>query len=264
MKARTRTTRWLTVALLFGFLAAVGLTLARHHFVRTLAAHVTAPPTHAAVQPPDVTLVPATHPGHSGAAPAGTRHYRVALDTYSNSQAPAARGHSDPQSRAGTAGGTGRSSETAGPTGDPIGATQPRVNPLVVAETGSPPHAAAGDFAYNGYVPLDCELPAGCGVTAGTGHVSRQPWGTSAGVPSVHYSQGPNSGEDDSGSQTSDGDPLPNDNKPLTDPPGQNSGPGSTPVAAAPELAPATLAGAITLLLGSLAVLRGRRARATR
>jgi hypothetical protein len=89
-------------------------------------------------------------------------------------------------------------------------------------------------------------------------------------VPSLHNSQGSNS-SDDSGSQGTDGTPQGNDGTPqsndtgqVADPPGQKSDVliSKPPVASAPELDPATLAAAVTLLLGSLAVLRGRRARA--
>lgn len=260
MKATKRTTRWLLIALLFGFLAVTGLTLAHRHGVRTLAkVNDTALPTHTNVAQRPLAALIAPTGGNLIPPPAGTPGRMIG--TYSNSHAPSPGGRSGLPSNAATAIGTAWSNEAADPAERPVGATQP-TGRTVTPNNGHPQPAGAGDFAYDGYAPLDCELPAGCGVTPGTGHVGRQPSGTSAGLPSVHDSQGSDSGDDGSGPQTHDGGPHTTDTGQVSDAPGQNSGPGSKPVAAAPELDPATLAGAVTLLLGSLAVLRGRRARA--
>jgi hypothetical protein len=75
----------------------------------------------------------------------------------------------------------------------------------------------------------------------------------------------PNSGSDAQSPPPNNDSPPANDSgqNPLgSTPPNQQSDP---PPASAPELDAATLAGAVTLLLGALAILRGRRpARASR
>ena len=95
MKARTRKSRWLLIALLFGFLAAVGLTLARHHGAPTVAmAHgVTTP--HAVTPQPPLPLSASIGGEHTFAAPAGGRPDDVTPN--STSSVPAYRLSSNAQ-----------------------------------------------------------------------------------------------------------------------------------------------------------------------
>lgn len=268
MKARTKKTRWLLIALLFGLLVAAGLTLTRHHGVRMITAsnEVVAPKATA-------SLLAANGGTHAPAFPVGTAsNDEVVAGTYSNSQQPHHTGYSDSQSDTPTRGGIGLSNQAAGPSDGSNGGSQPQSNRPSTSGAGNTPQTVGSVLAYNGYAPLDCGLPAGCGANGangGAGQVTRQPSGTSGGAPFTRDSQG---------GQTDDGSPPPNNNtNPQTsqtndtgqgqDPPGGTDPPdgGSTPpVASAPELDPATLAGAVTLLLGSLAVLHRRRVRVTR
>ncbi|HVS76538.1 MAG TPA: hypothetical protein VHE11_06355 [Steroidobacteraceae bacterium] len=122
----------------------------------------------------------------------------------------------------------------------------------------SPPRQGAGDFAYDGYAPLDCELPAGCGASGAEVNMIRTPSGTSGETPSAHNT---GSSQQTGGSGTQSNPDPTSDNTPPgngSDDPPQHSDP---PVASAPELDPATLAGAATLLLGALAIVSGRRRR---
>ena len=238
MKARTKKTRWLLITLLFGLLAAAGLTLTLRHGAWNFAkANGGAAPPHPAVQQPHTALLAATGAKHVFTAPAGAGRRWVVYSPYSNSQAPVAPGHSDSQPNTASSAGAAWSGHSS--TSESIGGTQPQVNHPVTSNTGHLPPNGASELAYNDYAPLDCELPAGCGATAGgTEYVSRQPSGTSGTVPSLRNS---NDGAS----------PPPSDPQPKIIP--------------APELDPATLAVAATLLLGSLAVLRRRRpARASR
>jgi len=274
MKARTKKTRWLLIALLFGLLAAGGLTFMRHHGVRPITAgHEAAAPQQPAL--PHVALLAANNGTRAPVYPAGAAadsNDEVVVGTDSNSQPPHQSGHSDAQSDTSTGGGIGVSNQVAGPAGASNGGSQSQSNQPSTSATGNAPQSVGNVLAYNGYAPLDCELPAGCGANGangGTGHVTRQPSGTSGGAPFARDSQG---------GQTDDGSPPPNNStNPQTnqtndtgqgqDPPGGTDPPGGgskPPVASAPELDPATLAGAVTLLLGSLAVLHRRRARVTR
>lgn len=244
MKARTRKTRWLLIALLFGLLAAAGLTFTRHHARTFVAANV--PPAPRVVLPqPHAVLLASIGGKHTLWTPAGALPDDGATaQAYSNNQQPP-QTHSGAPSNTSTATSAARSSAAAVSAGTSSTAAQPSNQPATAA--GNLPQPGAGEYAYNGYVPLDCELPAGCGAAQSTAIVSRQPSGTSGGTPGAH----------DSGS-------VPGDGSGNNDPPNnnQNSDPPSKtdpPVAAAPELDPATLAGAVTLLLGSLAVLRSRR-----
>ena len=235
MKARTKTTRWLLLASLFGLLAAAGLTITRYYAEPTFAkANDTARPPHTVLQQLHAALRAAVGATPLFTAPAH-RHW-AGYGTYSNTPA---HGVID------RAGGTGSSNQTVASAGDPVVGTQPRSHRPVASNTSPAPQPGAGDYAYNGYPTLDCGLPAGCGAAAGGTYVIRQISGTAT-MPSVH-----NSGA----TSDNDGSNPPGDN-PASDPPGQGAQP---PVASAPELDPATLAGAVTLLLGALAVLRGRR-----
>ena len=232
--------RWLAVALLFGLMTAAGLALTYHHGVPTLVkADDAAAPAHA-VPLPHASVISAT----AGTHPITPHVFGAGAGSYSNSRTPAAGtspsgSHSNPATT-----GTDGSSRAAEPTADAIGAPQPQSHPA--PSTASPvPQPGAGEYAGQFDPPLDCELPAGCGVPRSVGYVIPQTSGTSGGLPAAHNS---NSGQDPPGQGSN--------------PPGNGADP---PAVSAPELDPATLAGAITLLLGSLALLRGRRrARAIR
>lgn len=249
MKAKTKKTRWLLIALLVGFLAAAGLALSGHHGAPTVAkAKGATPPTHAVLAQPHANLVAAIGAKHAFWAPAGARPGDGPTeDTYSNSQAPLLTGHSGAPTNTPTAIAGGWSHVAAGSAAASNNGTQPPSNHP--SATGHAPKDGAGEFAYNGYAPLDCELPAGCGGARGISTLAYQPSSTSGGMPGVH----------NSGTTT---------DNPNSGTPGQNTVPPSdplrSPVASAPELDSATLAGALTLLLGSLAVLLSRRVRATR
>jgi hypothetical protein len=233
MKARNKKTRWLLINLLFGLLAAAGLILTHHsgvRYVTTVSQPV--PSKHAIVQQRHAALPAATGGRQTLTAPVGTPPVHELVDgAYSDATTPAT--------------GTG-----AAPVGGTSAGTQQQTNSPSSAATSPAPQNGAGEVAYNGYIPLDCGLPAGCGVRGNTGYVTRQPSLTGGTVHVAHNSQG--------SSAPNDG---PNDPGQGSDPPGSGSNPS---VAAAPELDPATLAGAVTLLLGALAVLRGRRVRVAR
>lgn len=240
MKARTKKIRWLLITLLFGLLAAAGLTLALRHGDRIFAeADGVAAPTHTVVQQPHTALVAVTGAEDVLTAPAGAGRHWVVYGPYSNSRATLAPGHSGSPSNTASSADTAGAGHTTPTGGDTTDGFQPPSNHPVTSNTGHLPPNGSGELAYNGYAPLDCELPAGCGATgAGTRYVSRQPSGTSGTVPSLR-------------NWNDDANPPPSDPQPK--------------VITAPELDPATLAAAVTLLLGSLAVLRRRRpARATR
>jgi nicotinate-nucleotide--dimethylbenzimidazole phosphoribosyltransferase len=265
MKARTKSTRWLLLTLLVGLMAAAGLALTWHHATPALAkANPLAPPAHTAVKPPQAALVASTGTPH-GATP---RFHGVATSSYSSSELPdPIKSRSDSHSDASTGNsGGGWGNHAAEQTDDSTGAPQPQIHPAT-ADTRPVPLAGSGDYAYQGYAPLGCEVPAGCGAVGDTGYVTRQTSGTSGGLglPTVHNSQGPSSGDDDSTPPPNNSGPQNNDsgqNPPGTGTPGQKSDP---PAVSAPELDAGTLGGAVTLLLGALAITRGRRpARVTR
>jgi len=254
MKARTKTIRWLVVALLFGLVAAAGLALTYHHRVATLAnATAVAPPAHTVLQPHAALLAAA-----GGAQSVPPEVPWTAESSYSNSQPPGTTTtRPDSHSNASAGNGGGSSSPSNDSTPGPVGAPQPQNHPAT-ADTNHVPQAGAGDFANQIYAPLGCALPAGCGAVGG--YVTRQTSGTSGGLPAVHNSQGSNSGNDGS-PPPGNGSPQTNDS--VQNPPEQGSNPpgkgSDPPTVSAPELDPATLAGALTLLLGALAILRGRR-----
>lgn len=271
MKARTRKTRWLLITLLLGFLAAAGVTFVLHqHPGRLLvSANGIVPPDDTPVQSTDTAssvFVGDEEPAQTPTT-AGSDHY-IARGKYSNSTQPDAANDSyTPSSTSGGANSAGTNQPTDS-TSDSSGGTQPQTRgPSSTTDTTTPPQATGtGEYANGGYLPDGCGLPAGCG---GGGSEIVQSSGTSGGTPSLHNSQGSGPPTDNSDPQTDNSNP-PTDN---SDPPGQGSGnPGqkSNPpspgpdssVAAAPELDPATLAGALTLLLGSLAIVRSRRVRA--
>lgn len=236
MKARNKKTRWALICLLFGLLAATGLILTRHGDVRFVtAAGQPVAPKHNLMAQPHAPLVAATGGTRTLEALVGTPAGHEAADgTYSNNPQAHVTGHVDSSSAATTAPGAGPENAVGGASGD---------NGHPAMSAAGPTRPQDGRYAYNGYVPLDCGLPAGCGEVD-TGHVTHQPSLTVGTVPVAHNSQGsisPGEGPNDPG-QGSDPPPGPD-----------------TSVAAAPELDPATLAGAITLLLGALAILRGRR-----
>jgi hypothetical protein len=249
MKARNKKTRWLLISLLFGLLAAAGLILTQHSGVR----YVTTvsqpmPSKHAIVRRLHAALLAATGGKQTLTAPAGTPPVQELVDgAYSDGAQPQATGHSNSSSNDPTTPATGTG---APPFGGTSAGTPRQTNSPSSAAASPAPQGGAGEVAYNGYIPLDCGVPAGCGAGGNTGSVTRQPSLTGSTVPVAHNSQGssaPNDGPDDPGQGS--------------DPPG--SGPNPS-VAAAPELDPATLAGAVTLLLGALAILRGRRVRVAR
>ncbi len=251
MKARNNKTRWLLIALLFGFLAAVGLTLVHHHGYRNVAEAIQAPvPAPAALQQPGAPIVAAAGEKQTLRVPAAIGAADDSADIAdSNSQQPPTGGHSAATANTST-GNAGVDSDGAS------GETPPPSNHSATPAAAQPQSLANG-YAYNGAALLDCELPAGCGANGGTAvTVIRQSSGTSGGVTQVHDSTPT---DNDSNPQTNDGgNPPPgNNDQPPGDPPGHT-------VSSAPELDPATLAGAVTLLLGALAVLRSRRVRVTR
>lgn len=249
MKARNKKTRWLLLSLLFGLLAAAGLILTHHSGVRYgTTVSQPAPSKHAIVPQLHAALLAATGGRQTLTAPVGTLPVHELVDgAYSDGAQPQTTGHSNSSSNDATTPATGTG---AAPVGGTSAGTQQQTNSPSGAATTPAPQDGAGQVAYNGYIPLDCGLPAGCGVGGNAGYVARQPSLTAGAVPFAHNSQGSNTPNDG-----------PNDPGQGSDPPG----PGPNPsVAAAPELDPATLAGAVTLLLGALAVLRGRRVRVSR
>jgi hypothetical protein len=259
MKARNKKTRWLLLALLFGILAVAGLTLTRHHGAPSIAkANDTTAPRHTLLQQPVAALLAGIGGKHAPWAPAGA----------GRDEEPVASPHSR------VTGPSGSPPHTSN--ADPVGAssvgTQPRSNPPATSATNHLPQNGAGEFVYDGYAPLDCELPAGCGASGGTtGSVSHPPAETSGVLPFAHNPQGSTPSDGSNPPPNSGSNPPPNNSNnsgqgsgspgQKTNPPSQGPNP---PVASAPELDPATLAGAVTLLLGSLAVIRSRRVRATR
>lgn len=257
MKARTKTTRWLLIALLFGLLAATGLTLTLHHGAVQLAkVHDTAAPHPApsSILPTAIGTATQTLTASVGAGP----DREVVDNTDVTSPPPRTTGGETNTSKTSASPDTAWSNHSNGPAADGDGGGRQGNAPSPTSTPGAPAQNGAGDYAYNSYAPLDCELPAGCGVPGGTGYVSRLPSGASGEVP-THDSASPTT--DGSGAQTNntgDGDPPPGNSDTG------NSDPGTPKVHSAPELDPATLAGAVTLLLGALAILRSRRARATR
>jgi hypothetical protein len=250
MKAGIKNTRWLLIALLFGFVAIAGLTLVHHHGSAVVAqTDRSAAPGHAGLQQPNTALLVASS-GQPTLRPSGAMGlYRAALASANSNggQAHSTGGSGAPANSAGTS----PSNQPAAPAGSGD-ATSIQANRPTTPAASHLPQQLGNGFAYNGYALLDCELPAGCGASGGAGYGSHQPSGTSGGQPLAHDSQGsspPDNGSvppanDDSNPPTVKSDPI---------------DPGSKPVASAPELNSAALAGAITLLLGSLAVVRSRR-----
>ena len=245
MKARNNKSRWLLISLLFGLLAAAGLILTHHAHVRFVTTASQPVPAKRVIAQLHAALLAATGRGRTLTAPVGTPRGHEPVDSAaSNDPQPLVTGHSDSPSNATTLPGVGSQTVPVGGTSD---GTPQSHQPATSAAGPTAPQD--GQYAYNGYIPLDCGLPAGCGGV-NTAYVTRQPSLTAGTVPVAHNSQGSTPGSDG-----------PSDPGPGSDPPG----PGPNPsVAAAPELDPATLAGAITLLLGALAVLRGRRVRVSR
>lgn len=248
MKARIKTTRWLLISLLFGLLAAAGMILTHHsgvRFVTTASQPVS--PKHIVMQKLHAALLAATGGKLTLATPVGTSPHHGLIDRR-NSGDPQSQvtDHSDASSNVATTSG-------AGPQIAPVsnsGNGTPAGNAPATSASSPTAQGDPGLYASNGYIPEECGLPAGCGGGGNASSVTHPPSLTVGNVPVAHNSQDstpPNDGPSDPGQGS--------------DPPG--SGPNS-PVAAAPELDPATLGGAITLLLGSLAVLRGRRVRVAR
>ena len=263
MKARTKTTRWLAIAFLFGLIATAGLTLAHRGAPSLSKATESAAPVRTVLQLPH--LAPALIASTGGPDALTPRAHRFVGSSYTNSQAATAAAlRSDSQSDAPT-GNTAWSNHATDLTGDSNGAPQPQSHPAA-SGTEPMPQPGAGEVASEIYAPLGCELPAGCGAVGSSGYVTRQTSGTSGGLPAVHDSQGSSAGNGDAGPTPNDGSPQTNDsgqNPPYQDsrgggssPPGKGSDP---PAVSAPELDPTTLAGPLTLLLGALAILRGRR-----
>ena len=186
MKAKTKKTRWLLIALLFGFLAAAGLTFEHLHGAGTIVkANGAAPTTHPVSHQPHGALLASIGGKQPLWVPSGARpDDDLVVRAYSNTQGLRVTGHSGTPSNTSTAVATGWSNDSS----DPAAGTQPQSNRPTTPATSHVPQSTAGDFADNSYVPLDCELPAGCGANAGGGAVSRQPSGTSGGMPGVHNS----------------------------------------------------------------------------
>lgn len=273
MKARTRKTRWLLITLLLGFLAAAGVTFVLHqHPGRLLvSANGIVPADDTSVQQTEATApaafgdeLPARAP--VSALPRGD-HYIAG--TYSNSAARGAgSGMADDAGPLSIPYGDVASEGTNEPTDTTVGpgsGTQPKTHGSASSSDTIPP-AGSGEYAYGGAGGFGCGLPGCGGGNSERIHTS----GSSGGTPSSHDSQGSDPQNDNphpppsNSTQTTDNS-NPNDpgsGNPGTDSPGQSdpSSPGSGhSVAAAPELDPATLAGALTLLLGALAIVRSRR-----
>ena len=271
MKARTRKTPWLLITLLVGFLAAAGVALVLHHHSHRLlvSADGIVPPDDTPALQTDTTTPIAMdeeQPSENPTGAAGDHH--LTAGKYSNStQTDAANDSIAPTTAPDLATSTSTNQPTE-PTVDSSGGSQPQSNRPSSGDTTSPPPATGnGEFANAGYTPFGCGVAAGCG---GGGSEIVRSSGSSGGTPSLHNSQGTGPQTDNSDPQTDNsGQPTDNSdpNGPGSGNPGQKSDPSnpgsSQPVAAAPELDSATLAGALTLLLGSLAIVRSRRVRAT-
>ena len=272
MKPRTRKTRWLLVTLLLGFLAAAGVTFAFHQhplrFVVSTSGIVPADDT--SLQQTDTTApvaigdeLPVQTPAPSDAHGDG---YTVA-GTYSSSAETDAGKDSDSTPY-------GAASYTVGPS---AGTQQQPSGPSSSGDTTSPQKAGGGYFANNGAMAFDCGGLPGCGAGGsginGGAYWAHQSQGSGSGPQTNNPGPPANNPGQTDGSKPGDpgaGDPGQKSDPPGagSDPPGSGpdpSGPGSghSP-AAAPELDPATLAGALTLLLGCLAIVGSRRVRATR
>jgi len=297
MKAATKKTRWLLLALLFGVLAAAGFTLAHHHGSRTVAeANDAAAPKHTVRLQTHATLLAASGGKHSFRTPAGV-HPELLDTTYSDASQPPVNGHPNAPWH------TANSTDWTYPAAHAVGgsSTTPAPSNRPATSGSQLPQDLADGVAYN-YAPLDCELPAGCGATAAAGSLTRQPSGTSGGGSFAHNSQAGSSTNNSSTPDTTNdtgntgntggtgktgdtGSPGNTDNTgntgntgstgstgnkgnigntTKTSDPTDPSNPGSNQVAAAPELDPGTLAAAVTLLFGGLAILRSRRVRAIR
>jgi hypothetical protein len=238
----------LAVALLSGLIATAGLALTHRHGAANVAkangvatqALTVLQQAHALVASLAARYMPASS-GHA---------HRVVYTFDSNSQASGVIDRSGSQLHDSR----GSSSQVSYTADNVAGGSQPQGNHPTTADTNHAPPTGAGQFAYNGYAPLYCGLPAGCGGGTNVAYVTRDPSGTSGTVPSTHVWQGSSTQNDDSSS--------PPNTQQQSDPPGQTP-PGGGSIASAPELDPATLAGAVTLLLGALAILRGRRVRVT-
>lgn len=257
MKARIKSNRWLPISLFVGLMAAAGLALTYHDGTATFAKANSAP-TPTRTVPPRLTLVAATGGTHTGKP----HFYWVAESSHPNTRtAEVTTGHFDSHSNAASGGDAGWGSHTY-TKDDSVGAPQPQNHPAT-AGSNHVPQRGAGDFANQIYAPQGCGLAAGCGIAGNTGSVIRQTSGTSGGLPDVRNSQGPNAGNDGSSPPPNNGNQQTNDAGQNPPPPGQGTTPpgngSNPPTVSAPELDPGTLAGAITLLLGCLAILRGRR-----
>lgn len=271
MKARTRKTRWLLITLLLGFLAAAGVTFVLHQYPGRLlvSAGGSVPADDTSLQQTDTTApaavgdeLPAEIPATADAR--GERD--IDAGTYASSTQTDAANDSDSIPTDGvTYDGTNQLANT---TVGSSGGSQQQANGSSSSGDTPPQAPGSGYYASNAYMPLNCGALAGCG---GGGSSVIGPSGPSGGTPSQHNSQGSGPQTDNSNPQTNNSGQT-TDNSNPNDPgagnPGQKSDPsdpgsGQT-VAAAPELDPATLAGALTLLLGSLAIMLSRRVRATR
>lgn len=237
MKARRRKTRWLLVAALFGFLAVAGFALTHHHRGNIEAARYP-------LGPPQRPTLPRA-PTPLLASLAGESTERVPSERVLEQAPTVARPQSSPADE---------------PTQDiqPHGAEVSRPS-LPVSRNFAPgaaapvplPRHGAGGFVYESSGPLGCELAAGCGAgSANINASSNQP-----NTPS-NRADPPGGAGLSRGSGAADG---------SAPPAGSGPAPGATdPFASAPELDPTTLAGALTLLLGALLIVRSRRARAPR
>jgi hypothetical protein len=230
MKARTsRKIRWLLVSLLLGFLALAGLKLALEpqHPHRLAMNDAAVAAAHGLWQRIHAAPFASSGEPHGWGTPAGPGAWRPSGEPDTPPPHESARSgvitrHPAADPEVGASGGPDRRNDHP---------ATPGARPL--------PQGGTGEFADNGYVPLDCELPAGCGVAGGGGGGVGRGGGR---LPSL----------------STGGGPLAHD----TQTPATNQQTSTGTVASAPELDPATLAAAVTLLLGSLAVLGGRRARA--
>lgn len=265
MKATTKKTRWLLIALLFGLLTAAGLMLIRHRHATVATTNEVTAPKHAAPQHPHATLLAFAGGRQTLTSPIDSAPIERHGHRFSREAPSPVENSNTPPNAAGARTRGAQTSAAPDPATGPVGGAAPEVSHPSSSDAKTP-QPGAGDLAYNGgYAPLDCELPAGCGASASTVTMVRQPSGTSGGTPSPHNSQGSSQQLGDSGTQntnpTNDNPPPGNgvgDPQQHSDPPGQGSSP---PLASAPELDPATLAGAVTLLFGALAIVSARRRR---
>jgi hypothetical protein len=272
MKARTRSQsrRWLLVLLLFGILATAGLTLTSLHHRAGSSTEAHVPIASPDAGPPSrLALLSAPGDSQKLATPVGRSDQSPQDEAYSN---PAQVDTSPSLHTPPTQSNVPASSNPPG-SGVRPAATDPTVLPGGAAagltQSAPPSHsgpggvsgAGDGDYAYLGGVPLVGGSGNAVSATAGV-----KPSSSSPAVVPPNPGSGQQRNNDSTSAQSNDTATVPPPSGDTITPPAQeNASSESDPnIASAPELDPATLTAALTLLLGSLAVLGSRRARAPR